>query len=47
MWEDAREVARRAYLAWGWSPMDAAWTAYYGKPFRAVVITAGPASCGH
>lgn len=39
VWQDAREVARREYLSWGWSAMDAAWVAFYGKPFAAVLVT--------
>jgi hypothetical protein len=38
MWADARELAYRERLRWGWSPMDAAWSAYYGQPFRAVLV---------
>jgi hypothetical protein len=36
-WCDARDLNYRQYLAWGWSPMDAAWNAYFGKPFRAAL----------
>ena len=37
-WKDAREVDREAYLSWGWAPLDAAWAAYYGKPYRGAVV---------
>jgi hypothetical protein len=39
-WEDARRVAYRERLSWGWSPVDAAFSAYYGKPLRAVLVLA-------
>lgn len=39
-WMDGRERDRQTYLSWGWSPMEATWAAYYGKPFYAVVVGA-------
>jgi hypothetical protein len=40
VWMDAREVARLEYLSWGWPALDAAWSAYYGRPFSAVLVRA-------
>lgn len=37
-WQDARRLAYRERLAWGWTPVDAAFSAYYGKPFQAVLV---------
>lgn len=40
VWADARGVAYDMYLSWGWLPSEAAWAAYYGKPFTAVLVGA-------
>lgn len=36
-WRDARQIDYEKLIGWGWTPVDAAFAAYYGKPFRAVL----------
>jgi hypothetical protein len=42
---DGRLLDYRLRLSWGWTPVDAAWSAFYGQPFYAVpvpVLAAAP-----
>jgi hypothetical protein len=41
---DMREADYKRFLGWGWNPVDAAFAAYFGKPFRAVPEAAAAAS---
>ena len=40
-WADGRRLDYDLFRSWGWTPVDAAFAAYYGKPFRAVTVTGG------
>jgi hypothetical protein len=39
-WEDSRRVRFELLRSWGWWLADAAWSAYYGKPFSAELAPA-------
>jgi hypothetical protein len=30
---DQRRLDYLRYLSWGWTPPEAAWSAYFGKPY--------------
>lgn len=38
-WADGRRRDYEQRLSWGWTPTDAAWSAYFGKPFYVIVVT--------
>lgn len=50
LYVDARHLQYLRLLGWGWTPVDAAFAAYYGKPPALVLNPAcipGPHNTGH